>query len=143
MAADDLTEQSARLAKRLAAIPAAILAELRPALVKAADDLADTMKALAPEDEGDLKASITVTPPRGTTPAYAEGGGKRNAADNQALVTVGNPQMRHGHLQEFGTVNHEARPFMRPATRLTCDRTQRRIARAVGVAIRKAGEADA
>lgn len=143
MAGNDLTAQSARLAKRLAAIPASIVAELRPALVKAADDLADTMKALAPEDEGDLKASIVVTPPGGTTPAYAAGGGKRTASENQALVTVGNPQMRHGHLQEFGTVNHEAQPFMRPATRLSRDRTQRRIARTIGAAIRKAGEADA
>lgn len=143
MAGDDLTAQSARLAKRLAAIPASVVAELRPALLKAADDLAETMKALAPEDEGDLKASITVTPPGGTTPAYAEGGGKRAAADNQALVTVGNPKMRHGHLQEFGTVNHEARPFMRPATRLNRDRAQRRIARAIGAAIRKVGGADA
>lgn len=143
MAGDDLTAQSARLAKRLAVIPASVVAELRPALVKAADDLADTMKALAPEDEGDLKASIAVTPPGGTTPAYAEGGGKRTAAENQALVTVGNPKMRHGHLQEFGTVNHEARPFMRPATRLNRDRAQRRIARAIGAAIRKVGGADA
>ena len=135
----DLTEQAKRLAKRLEAIPAAIVAELRPALIRAVDDLADTMKAIAPEDEGDLKASIEVTPPGGTTPAYAVGGGSRMAGDNQALVTVGNPKMRHGHLQEFGTVNHEARPFMRPATRMNRDRMQRRIGRAVAQAIRKVG----
>ena len=61
--ADDLMRQSAKLAKRLAAIPSEIVAQLRPALVQAADDLADMARALVPEDEGDLKASIAVTPP--------------------------------------------------------------------------------
>lgn len=145
--------QSAKLAKRLAAIPAEIVAQLRPALVQAADDLADVARALVPEDEGDLKASIAITPPGAMTPAYAEGGGSRVAAANQALVTVGNPQARHGHLVEFGTDPHsnggqfagsqhpgtEARPFLLPAARLTQDRNKRRIGRAVAQAIRKAG----
>ena len=51
--------------------------------------------------------------------------------------------MRHGHLQEFGTVNHAAQPFMRPATRLNRDRMQRRIGRAIAQAIRKAGVGNA
>lgn len=151
--ADDLMRQSAKLAKRLAAIPAEIVAQVRPALVQAADDLADLARALVPEDEGDLKASIAVTPPGAMTPAYAEGGGRRVAAENQALVTVGNPQTRHGHLVEFGTDPHlnggefagtqhpgtEAQPFLLPAARLTEDRNKRRIGRAVAQAIRMAG----
>ena len=151
--ASDLMAQSAKLAKRLAAIPAEIVAQVRPALVQAAGDLADVARALVPEDEGDLKASIAVTPPGAMTPAYAEGGGSRRAGDNQALVTVGNPQARHGHLVEFGTDPHlnggefagtqhpgtEAQPFLLPAARLTEDRNKRRIARAAAVAIRKAG----
>lgn len=153
--ASDLIQQSAKLAKRLEAIPGEILAHVRPALVQAADDLAGLARTLAPEDEGDLKASITVTPPGGTTPAYAEGGGKRAAADNQALVTAGNPQVRHGHLVEFGTDPHinggqfagtlhpgtDAQPFLLPAGRLTRDRNKRRIGRAVAQAIRQAGGA--
>jgi hypothetical protein len=153
--ASDLMQQSAKLAKRLAAIPGEILVHVRPALVQAADDLAGLARTLAPEDEGDLKASITVTPPGGTTPAYAVGGGKRTAADNQALVTAGDPQVRNGHLVEFGTASHinggqfagtphpgtDAQPFLLPADRLTRDRNKRRIGRAVAQAIRQAGGA--
>lgn len=151
--ATDLMAQSAKLAKRLAAIPAEIVAQVRPALVQAAVDLADVARALVPEDEGDLKASIAVTPPGAMTPAYAEGGGSRRANENQVLVTVGNPQTRHGHLVEFGTAPHinggefagtqhpgtKAQPFLLPAARLTEDRNKRRIGRAVAQAVRKAG----
>ncbi|UWR82880.1 HK97 gp10 family phage protein [Phaeobacter inhibens] len=135
-----LTEQSKLLEKRLLAIPEAVVKAVRPALVKGAEETAAAMRALVPVDEGDLKASITVTEPGETTPAYAEGGGKRTAGSNQALLTAGNEGVRHGHLQEFGTVKQEAQPFMRPAARLTKPRAQRRINRAVGQAIKKAAE---
>lgn len=154
MADDTLMKQSAKLAARLVAIPAEIVQAIRPALIQSADDLARVATALAPEQEGDLKASITVTPPGGTTPAYAEGGGRRQAAENQALVTVGSPQVRHGHLVEFGTKPHinggqfagtqhpgtPPRPFLAPAARLSMPRVRRRIGRAIGQAIRAAGK---
>jgi HK97 gp10 family phage protein len=114
-----LTEQSRRLAKRLAAIPAEIIRTTQPVLVSCANDLARVAKALAPKDTGALVESIVVTAPGETTPPYAEGGGQRTAGPNQALATVGNPTQRHGHLQEFGTVKQAAQPFLRPAERLT------------------------
>lgn len=135
----DLMRQSAKLSARLNAIPQEVVTHLRPALIAAANNTAGVMRALVPVDEGDLKASIEVTPPGATTPAYAAGGGRRMAGENQALVTVGNENVRTGHLQEFGTVHHEAQPFLRPAERLTRDQNRRRIGRAVGQAIRKAG----
>ncbi len=138
-----LAEQSRILSARLKSIPKVVVKELRPALIKGAEEIATTMKVLAPKDEGDLEASIAVTPPGGTTPAYAEGGGRRTATENQALVTVGNENVRHGHLQEFGTVKHEAQPFMRPGYRLARPKAQRRINRAVGQAVKKAAEGDA
>ena len=55
------------LEQRLLAIPREVLAELRPALVKGAQDIADAMELLAPEDTGDLVNTITVTGPGGTT----------------------------------------------------------------------------
>lgn len=138
-----LAEQSRILSERLKAIPEAVVREVRPALIKGADEIAATMRVLVPVDEGDLKASITVTAPGETTPAYAEGGGKRTAGENQALVTVGNEKVRHGHLQEFGTVKQEAQPFMLPGYRLAKPKAQRRINRAIGQAIKKAAEGDA
>lgn len=138
-----LAEQSRILSARLKAIPGAVVDGVRPALVKGAEEVAATMRALVPVDEGDLKASITVTAPGQTTPAYAEGGGKRTAGSNQALVTAGSETVRHGHLQEFGTVKQEAQPFMRPGYRLAKPKAQRRINRAIGQAIKKAAEGDA
>lgn len=131
---------SAALEKRLLAIPREVLAELRPALVKGAEEVASNMRALVPVDEGDLRDSIAVTGPGETTPAYAAGGGSVTAAPNQALVTVGIPDVRTGHMQEFGTVHHEAQPFMRPGFRIAKARVMNRIARAVSKAIKNAGK---
>lgn len=133
-----ITDDSKKLAARLSAIPGDILAELRPALIKSAEEVAANMHVFVPKDEGDLDASIAVTGPGESTPAYAAGGGKRTAGPNQALVTVGNEDARHGHLQEFGTSHHEAQPFMRPAWRIAKPRIERRIKRAITTAIKKA-----
>lgn len=149
-----LRQQSDALAKRLNAIPAQILEEVRPALVASAEDVARIARALVPEDDGDLKASIAVTGPGETTPAYAANGGRRTAGDNQALVTVGNPSARHGHLVEFGTDPHvngdqfegtqhpgtDAQPFILPAARLAERKNKRRITRAVNKAVKKAAQ---
>ncbi len=138
-----LTEQSRRLGERLKVIPEEVLRHVRPALIAGAEDVAQVMRVLAPEDEGDLKGSIAVTAAGDTTPAYAEGGGKRTAGPNEALVTVGNERVRHGHLQEFGTVKQEAQPFMRPGFRIAKPKVERRISRAVGRAVRKTAEREA
>ncbi|MDO6521282.1 HK97 gp10 family phage protein [Shimia thalassica] len=135
-----LNKQSKKLEARLKAIPKAIVEGVQPALIKGAEETAAIMRAFVPVDEGDLKESITVTKPGQTTPAYAGSGGKRTAGSNQALVTAGNENVRHGHLQEFGTVAQEAQPFMRPAARLAKPKAQRRISRAIGQAIKKAAE---
>lgn len=46
MSRKSLSQQSAELARRLEAIPEEILGELRPALIKSAEDLAERMRAL-------------------------------------------------------------------------------------------------
>ena len=130
---------SKRLAERLQALPEGILAHIRPALVQSADDVAENMRALAEasRDTGRLIGSIETTGPGETTPAYAAGGGKRQAAENEALVTAGNEDARHGHLVEFGTVKMTAQPFMLPGFRLAKTRVERRIKRAISTAIKK------
>jgi HK97 gp10 family phage protein len=97
------------------------------------------MEALAPEDQGDLVNTITVTGPGGTTPAYASGGGSVTLADNQAAVTVGSPDVRYGHIQEFGSVAQPAQPYMRPAFRLKKAKVLRRIQSAITKAIKANG----
>ena len=130
---------SKALETRLKAIPDEVLKHLQPVLVKSAEEIADYMRSLVSIDEGDLQASIEVTGPNQTTPAYAVGGGEATAAPNQALVTVGNPDVRTGHIVEFGSTKMDAQPFMRPAFRIAKPRVMRRLARAVGQAIKKAG----
>lgn len=129
---------SLALSKRLKLIPSEILEELRPALLKGAGDIADAMETLVPEDSGDLQNTIAVTGPNDTTLTYASGGGSITAGPNQALVTVGSPEVRYGHIVEFGSVKTPAQPFMLPAFRLKKGKVQRRIATAVRKAIKKA-----
>ena len=134
-----ISDDSRRLSKRLAAIPDQILRELRPALVRSAEDVADAAEQLVPEDTGDLLTTITVTGPGETTPRYAQGGANVTAGPNQALVTVGSEDVRYGHLVEFGSVDADAQPFLRPAWRLKRAKIERRITAAISKAIRKAG----
>jgi HK97 gp10 family phage protein len=141
MSRSSLAAQSRALGKRLEAIPAEVLAELRPALLQAGNDVADRMRALAEgsRDTGALIDTITVTGPGDTTPPYASGGGSIVAKPNQVLVTTGSPDMRHGHLVEFGTVKTEAQPFMRPGFRLARPKVMARISRAISKAIKRMG----
>jgi HK97 gp10 family phage protein len=136
-----LRKQSRALGARLDAIPQEILEAIRPALLTGGEEIASNMRALAEgsRDTGALIESIAVTGPGQTTPAYAAGGGSVTAGPNQVLVTVGNPDMRHGHLIEFGTVNADAQPFMIPGFRIAKPRVMARITRAVSAAIKKAG----
>ncbi|THF93402.1 MAG: HK97 gp10 family phage protein [Sulfitobacter sp. SK025] len=127
---------SAELEKRLLAIPRGVLVELRPALVKGAQDIESAMEMLVPEDQGDLLGSIQVTGPGETTSDYAEGGGSVTLKENQAAVTVGNTDVRYGHIVEFGSVKMEAQPFMRPAFRLKKAKVLRRIQSAITKAIK-------
>lgn len=138
-----LAAQSKALEKRLLAIPAEVTRELRPALIKGAHDVQDAMEMLVPEDQGDLLGSIEVTGPGETTPPYAVGGGSVTLLPTQAAVTVGNTDVRHGHLQEFGTVKHEAQPFMLPGFRIAKPKAARRIAAAMRKAIKAAGKGKA
>jgi HK97 gp10 family phage protein len=106
------------------------------ALKKSAQPIADSMKALVVVDTGTLRESIMVstrTVAAAGAKAFAEAkaggatiGDARAAAraankgakgkDTFAQVFVGpSSGVRHGWFLEFGTENHSARPFVRPA----------------------------
>lgn len=130
------SDQLRRLQRRLAAIPKDVKAAVEPALIKSAEELADRMKALAPEDSGDLKNSIAVTLPGQSTPPYSQPGESRVAGENEVIVTVGGEDVRYPHLVEYGTADTEAQPFFWPAWRLSRKRIANRIKRAIGKAVR-------
>lgn len=147
-----ITKQSSdALAKRLAAIAPEIKAKVAPAVLKGAEEVADKARALAEASRltGETIESIEVTGPGQTTPPYAQGGATAQAHELQALVTVGNNDVRTAHLIEFGTAERqhkdgtptgkvEAQPFMLPAWRLAKTRVERRINRAIGAGIKAA-----
>lgn len=125
--------------KRLNAIPKAIRDEVKPALIKGAEEIAKRARTNArpSKDTGALIESIVVTPPGGTTPAYSMGGGKL-VMENQAKVTAGNTDVRYGHLVEYGTTRSAAQPFFWPAVRAVGKRAQNRVKRAIRKAVREA-----
>jgi len=123
---------------RMAAIPREVRRAVSPAVVDAAEDVAGLMQELAPEDTGALSASIVVTPPLQSTPAYSQPGGSRVAPPNAALITAGNTNVRYAHLVEFGTARADAQPFFWPGFRLGSKRAADKIKRAIRKAVREA-----
>lgn len=139
-----------KLSRKLRRIPVAAREAASFSIVKSADELATMQKRLAPVDEGDLRDSIVVTPPGGTTPAYSQPGGARTAGPLEAIVTAGNSEVRYAHLVEFGAAPHiaggifegarhpgaPAHPFFWPAYRVLRRRIKNRTSRAINKAIR-------
>lgn len=127
---------------RMRAIPTSVKRAVEPALMRAGEELADTMRALAPDDPAtsapDLKSSIAVTGPGQATPPYSQPGGSMVVAENEVAVTAGNSDVRYPHLQEHGTTFHQAQPFFWPSVRLNRKRLTARIKRAIGKAVRDA-----
>jgi HK97 gp10 family phage protein len=130
--------QTQRLIARLAALPEAIKTDLRKAVVKSADEVADLQRDLAvnSRDTGALIDSITVTEPGHATPAYSQPGGSMTAHELQAIVTVGNSDVRYPHLVEYGTAHTPAQPYFWPAVRSLQKRINNRLNRQARKAIR-------
>jgi HK97 gp10 family phage protein len=128
--------QIARLQRRIEAIPQAVREQVRPVLAASGNELAATMRALAPVDEGDLRESIAVTGPGQATPPYSQPGGSQIAGELEVLVTAGNDNVRYPHLVEYGTAHAPAQPFFWPAFRLGRKKLASKIKRAIGKAVR-------
>ncbi|MBB4123288.1 HK97-gp10 family putative phage morphogenesis protein [Martelella radicis] len=126
-----------RLKRRLNAIPKDVREAIVPDLMKSGNELASTMKSLAPEDSGDLKSSIAVTGPGQQTPPYSQPGGASMVPENAVAVTVGNEDVRYPHLVEYGTKAAPAQPFFWPAYRLLKKRITSRTKRTISKAVRK------
>ena len=124
--------------RRMWAIPKAARTAVRPALERSGEEIAALQRSLAPEDEGDLIASIVVTGPGESTPPYSQPGGSMVVPENAVAITAGNSDVRYPHLQEHGTSHHPAHPFFWPGFRLGRKRALNRIKRAIGKAMKDA-----
>lgn len=126
-----------RLRRRLAEMRTNINEATQPALQKQATAMAETMRQLAPEDTGDLRDSIEVTPGGKVTPPYSQPGGMMTVPENAVAITVGNEDVRYPHLQEYGTRKMQANPFFWPSVRLHDKKSRQAIKRSIGAAVRK------
>ena len=73
--------------------------------------VADRARSYAPEDQGELKDSITVS----TKLSPRQKRQNRKPDRNDVEVYVGAGPHPQAHLQEFGTKDAPPQPFMRPA----------------------------
>lgn len=126
-----------RLKQRLAAIPDEVKKAVQPSLQKQAGQMAASMRGFVPVDKGDLQGSIKVTPGGQQTPAYSQPGGSMVVPENAVAITVGNSDVRYGHLVEYGTAKASAKPFFWPAVRLHNKRAKKAIRSAIGRAVKK------
>jgi len=138
------------LNEKLKRIPASAQVAARTAVTLGATELATLQKNLVPVDKGDLRDSIVVTPPGGTTPPYSQPGGSRTAGPVEAIVTAGNTDVRYAHLVEFGSAPHtnagsaagsrnpgaRAQPYFWPSYRALRTRIRSRITRNINTAIK-------
>lgn len=127
--------QMARFVRRMNAIPVAVRAAVHPALDSSAAELVDTMKRVAPHEDGDLQRSIEANPGKHELAREVTAGGEittrpvRNGADAEYDYALG---------QEFGTVDMPANPFFFPTFRLLRKRLNNRIKRSIRKAVKDA-----
>lgn len=124
--------------KRFREMPAQVRLHLGEGAVAAAEEVASTIRALVPVDEGKLAASVAVTGPEQSTPAHSRPGGELRVPENAAAVTVGNNDVRYPHLVEHGTVKMAAQPYFWPGYRLSKQAAAQKIKAAMRRAIKGA-----
>lgn len=131
-------QASARIGEMIDGALAAAIAEVQPALLKRANNVAERMRQLAETSRhtGALINSITVTPGGQQTPRYSQPGGNQVVPVNQVAITAGNASTRYVHLVEYGTATAPAQPFFWPAFRLERKRALAAIKRDIAKAVR-------
>ena len=90
---------------------------MRRVLRKRAEPVAEAARQLVPIDSGALKNSIVVS----TKLTRRQKGRHRKVDRDDVEVFVGPGADPAAHLQEFGSSQHPAQPFMRPAWDRTKD----------------------
>jgi hypothetical protein len=124
----DIEQQIAAFNRRVEALPATLKTAILAVLMQNAEQLAAAIRQLAEESRltGELIASIKVTGPGSTTPAYSMGGA-RALLPLEVAVTAGNNVVRYAAHVEFGTVHAAAHPYFYPAVRLLWKKHRRRL----------------
>ena len=118
---------------------------------KAADEMVNNARGMAPHVDGYLRDSIVATRGGQRTPSYSQPGGSVMVPESSVAVTAGNTKVRYAHLVEYGTRRHinagmfpgtehpgtTAQPYFWPSFRLLRRRFRGRMTRAMNKAIKK------
>lgn len=123
-----------RLKKRLAAIPKDVRDGVQPVLTKNANELANLMKRLAPEKDGDLIASIDVEQGRHELARAVVAGGERTTRPVRKGADV---SYDYAFAQELGTKDMPANPFFYPARRMLDKKIKRSLRSSVSRSVKK------
>lgn len=124
-----------RLSRKLAALPAAVKAEIRDAIATSAAEIVALAKSLVPVNRGELKDSIGWNfgkVPKGST-VLAEA----HAGDLSAWIWAGDEVAFYARWVEFGTVKMKAHPYFFVSYRAGRKRAKSRISRATTKAAKK------
>lgn len=132
-----------RLRAKLKALSPEIKRQIKPALERGAQEIADLAIHLVPVDTSALKNSIDWTYGEPPDSAVLTGGRRKTPLNPQAndlkiSVYAGNDLAYYARWVEFGTRSGQrAQPFFFPAYRALRKSVKNRIARAVKSAIKK------
>lgn len=126
-----------KLNERFKKLPGIARERLMAATKEAADEMANEMRRIAPEDTGKLKESIAVTGPGETTPAHSQPGGSTTVPDGMYYITAGNNGVRYAHLVEWGTEKTEAQPFFFPVIRSMRKKVKSKLRREARKAVKE------
>lgn len=128
-------EGLAECQKALRELPPAVGKKvIRDILCERAAPIAETMQALAPVDQGDLRDSIVVS----TRLTRAQRALYRKEGPDDVDVFIGPGGHPQAHLQEFGTEHHPPQPYIRPAWDQHIDKVFENIVADLWDAIQKA-----
>jgi len=121
-----------RIFAKLDAIPEALRKQIKPELMKGAEEIASLQRGFAEtsRDTGALIDSITVTGPGEQTPPYSQPGGRQTVPEGAVLITAGNSDVRYAHILEYGSSKTEAQPFFWPGYLLGRNKAVNRVNRA-------------
>jgi hypothetical protein len=123
----------AKLKRRLMAIPQQVRDDMQIALDRQANELAATMKQLAPGD-GPLQDSIQVEQARTYLARAVVAGGETTTRPVKEGLDV---SYDYAFAQELGTAEMEANPFFYPSIRMLNKRIKRRLKAAAARAVKK------
>lgn len=115
-------------------------AAMHKSLLKSGNELAAAQRALAPVDDGDLRASIRVIDGLDNVSAEGRAFHRLRVVENDlsVFVAAGDDKAYYAPFVEFGTVSQPAQPFFLPAYRIMKKRITNRARLAARRAAKKA-----